>query len=682
MSGDGKSKDEDENLYKELDPWPIFIQERLELWNQFKEKYDAELNFKINESISITLPDGTVMSGFSWKTTPYEIAMEISESLADDSVIAKVDDELWDLDRPLEKDCKLKLLKFDDSEAETVFLHSSAHILGEALERTIGVHLCCSPQIQSGFYYDMFCPHRQIDSSDYPLIEEVAKKIIEDKQPFERLEISKEDLLEMFKYNKFKVRILNEKITTPVTTIYRCGSLIDLCRGPHIQHTGKVKAFKVTKNSNTYWEDDEKAEYLQRVYGISFPDDKRLKEWEQLQDESAKRDHRKIGKDQELFFFHELSPGACFFQPKGVFIYNTLIDFIRSEYCNRGYEEVFTPNIFNSKLWMTSGHYADDKFEVEKKQFALKPMNCPGHCLIFDNRVRSWRELPLRLADFGVFHRNDPLGALTDLTRVRRFQKDDAHIFCTVNQIKNEIIGSLKFMKHVYSILGFTFDICLSTRPKNFLGDINIWNEAERQLKESLNEFGANWKENSEDGSIYGPKIDITLIDSLKRPFQYATIQLDFQLPKRFNLNYIDENDEKKRPIIIHQAIFGSIERMIAILAENYAGKWPLWLSPRQIMVVPMFSQSNDYAEQVQQMLRSHNFLCDLNTEPDVTMGKKILAAQNAQYNFVFIVGENERKRKTIRLRSRNDKIDGEFRLDNIVRELKNIVNKKVLNCQ
>lgn len=494
--------------------------------------------------IKVTLPDGKDVIAQSWRTTPYEIAKNISQGLADSTVIAKVNNELWDLDRPLESDCKLELLKFDHPDGQQVFWHSSAHILGEAMERVYGGCLCYGPPIENGFYYDMYVGETGISNLDFPFLETLYKKIAKDKQPFERLEMTKEDLLEMFKYNEFKVRIINEKIHTPTTTVYRCGPLIDLCRGPHVRHTGKVKAIKITKGSSTYWEGNANAESLQRIYGISFPDTKQLKEWEKFQEEAAKRDHRKIGKEQELFFFHELSPGSCFFQPRGAYIYNTLVEFIRSEYRKRGFQEVVTPNIYNSKLWQTSGHwlhYAENmfSFDVEKETFALKPMNCPGHCMIFDVRIRSWRELPLRMADFGVLHRNELSGALTGLTRVRRFQQDDAHIFCSVDQIKDEMIGALDFLRHVYSVFGFTFNLCLSTRPEKYMGDIEMWDQAEKALAESLDAFGEPWKINPEDGAFYGPKIDITIMDALKRHHQCATIQLDFQLPIRFNLSYI-----------------------------------------------------------------------------------------------------------------------------------------------
>uniref|UniRef100_A0A8C0I931 threonine--tRNA ligase n=1 Tax=Bubo bubo TaxID=30461 RepID=A0A8C0I931_BUBBB len=564
-----------------LNPWPAFINERLEMYNKLKAEHDALLAEKAaNDSkpIKVTLPDGKQIDAESWKTTPYQIACGISQGLADNTVIAKVNKMVWDLDRPLEEDCTLELLKFEDEEAQA--------------------------------------------------------------------------------YNKFKCRILNEKVNTPTTTVYRCGPLIDLCRGPHVRHTGKIKTIKIHKNSSTYWEGKADMESLQRIYGISFPDGKMLKEWEKFQEEAKSRDHRKIGRDQGLFFFHELSPGSCFFLPKGAYIYNTLIEFIRSEYRKRGFQEVVTPNVFNSKLWMTSGHwqhYSDNmfSFEVEKEIFALKPMNCPGHCLMFDHRPRSWRELPLRLADFGVLHRNELSGALTGLTRVRRFQQDDAHIFCTMEQIEEEIKSCLQFLRTVYDVFGFSFKLNLSTRPEKYLGDIEVWNQAEKQLENSLNDFGEKWELNPGDGAFYGPKIDIQIKDAIGRYHQCATIQLDFQLPVRFNLTFT-------RPVIIHRAILGSVERMIAILTENYGGKWPLWLSPQQVMVVPVGPTCDEYAQKVRQHFHDAGLMADVDVDPGCTLNKKIRNAQLAQYNFILVVGEKEKASGTVNIRTRDNKVHGE----------------------
>eukprot|EP00106_Octopus_bimaculoides_P021350 XP_014788792.1 PREDICTED: threonine--tRNA ligase, cytoplasmic-like [Octopus bimaculoides] len=628
------------NTCSEVKPPPDYIQTRLDLWNKWKESYNNWLAAQPSVDITITLPDGKEVKGQSWRTTPYEIAKGISQGLADNTVISKVNDELWDIERPLEKDCTIKFLKFDDDEGKQVFWHSSAHILGEAMELKYGGHLCYGPPIEGGFYYDMFIDDGQVSSNDYNAIETAVKSIVKEKQPFERLEVKKEDLLEMFKYNKFKQRILNEKVTTPTTTIYRCGSLIDLCRGPHIRHTGKVKALAVTKNSSTYWEGKAEAESLNRIYGISFPEPKQMKEWKHLQEEAAKRDHRKIGREQELFFFHEQSPGSCFFLPKGAHIYNKLIEFIKE-------------NMFS--------------FQSEKETFALKPMNCPGHCLMFDHRPRSWKELPLRLADFGVLHRNELSGALSGLTRVRRFQQDDAHIFCRQDQIKEEISGCLDFLKNIYGIFGFMFNLKLSTRPEKYMGALEMWNEAEKVRSHIL-------------GFCF---IDITILDALQRPHQCATIQLDFQLPLRFNLSYISgEGGDKKTPVIVHRAIFGSVERMIAILCENYAGKWPFWLSPRQSIVVPVAPPFDDYAQLVSKQIHDAGFICDVDLDPGTTMNKKIRNAQLAQYNFIFVVGEKEVQNLTTNVRTRDNKVHGEHSIVNIIERFKDLNQSKILDAE
>jgi len=667
---------------KLLDPPPEFLPYRVDLWQQFMESQRSELSSRVSEAISVTLPDGKVVDAESWKTTPYQIAQGISQGLADAVVVAKLNGStLWDMDRPLEESCSLELLKFDSEEGNHVFWHSSAHILGQAMERLYGGHLCAGPPVEGGFYYDMFMEDRQVSSNDFKAIEDVVKSILKEKQPFERCVLSKQQLLDLFAHNPFKRRIIEEKVQTDRTTAYRCGPLIDLCRGPHIRNTGKVKAFQVTKNSSSYWEGKSEAESLQRIYAVSFPDTKLMKEYKQFQEEAAKRDHRKIGRDQELFFFHELSPGSCFFQPRGAIIFNRLVDFIKEQYWKRGFSEVISPNIYNTKLWQQSGHwqhYAENMFatEIEKEIFALKPMNCPGHCLLFDHRPRSWRELPLRLADFGVLHRNEISGALSGLTRVRRFQQDDAHIFCRQDQIKSEIKGCLDFMTFVYGIFGFTFELKLSTRPEKFLGDVETWNNAEKQLSECLDEMpNAKWELNPGDGAFYGPKIDITIKDALRRSIQCATIQLDFQLPERFNLSYItgeasEEGDaiqDRKRPVIIHRAILGSVERMLGILTEHTGGKWPFWLSPRQAVVVPVAPPFDDYAVHVKDALRKAEFVVDADLDPGNLLNKKIRNNQLAQYNFILVVGDKEKESGTVNIRTRDNVVHGEKTISQVI---------------
>ncbi|GAB5591819.1 threonyl-tRNA synthetase [Umbelopsis nana] len=664
-SGDGQS------YPLEFTPKPEYFDHRIEMFERLKAQYDEDIKNKPREPITVTLPDGNTKEGTSWETTPMSIALSIAKSLGDRIVIAKVNGNLWDLNRPLEESCSLELLDFENEEGKRVFWHSSAHVLGESCERHYGGHLCIGPPLEDGFYYEMGLKDRVVSQTDYPSIETLANQAIKEKQTFERLIVSKEDLLEMFKHNPYKQHIIKDKIPDGTsTTVYRCGPLIDLCVGPHVPHTGRIKAFSVTKNSASYFLGDAKNDSLQRIYGISFPDKKQMTEYKKFIEEAAKRDHRKIGKEQELFFFHELSPGSAFMLPHGARIYNTLMDLMKEEYHQRGFTEVMTPNMYNMKLWNTSGHaakYKENMFclEVEKEEFGLKPMNCPGHCLIFGHRERSYRELPMRYADFGVLHRNEFSGALSGLTRVRRFQQDDAHIFCMPEQIETEMDGCFDFLKHVYGIFGFQFHLKLSTRPDSYLGDISVWNDAEAMLEKSLNKFcdanGINWELNPGDGAFYGPKVDIVISDALNRKHQCATIQLDFQLPQRFQLQFRTDGGHQEgadgafaRPVIIHRAILGSVERMMAILIEHFGGKFPFWLSPRQICLVPVANAFNGYAQEIVDKLTALRIYADADLS-DNTLNKKIRNAELAHYNFIFVVGAEEESTRSINVRNRDD---------------------------
>ncbi|PVU87669.1 hypothetical protein BB561_006234 [Smittium simulii] len=652
---------------------PEFLDKRIEIFDRLMVKQKEALAKQERVAIKITLPNGNIVDATSYESTPMDIAKSISSSLAKRLVVAKVNGQLWDSTRPFETDSSLELLDFENEEAKKAYWHSSAHVLGAACELRYGCNLCIGPPTEEGFFYEFSLPEQftqGISQTDLPALEGLAQKVIKEKQPFERLEVTKQDLLELFQHNKYKLHIINDKISDDAkTTVYRCGTLIDLCRGPHVPDTSKIGAFSVLKNSSSYFLGDAKNDSLQRIYGISFPDKKQMTEYKKFLEEAAKRDHRKIGKEQELFMFHELSPGSAFFLPHGTRIYNTLTEFIRSEYWKRGFQEVITPNMFNVKLWEQSGHwqnYREDMFslDVEKETFALKPMNCPSHCLIFAMRERSYRELPLRFADFGVLHRNEASGALTGLTRVRRFQQDDAHIFCTTTQVRQEILGELNFLKAVYTVLGFTFELVLSTRPDNYLGEIEVWNYAEEQLAKAMDDFGAKWARNEGDGAFYGPKIDITIRDALKRRHQCATIQLDFQLPIRFGLQYrapaesntsgSTDTSSFPRPIIVHRAILGSLERNIAILTENFAGKWPFWLSPRQVLVIPIASAINEYAQSVKDAIHDAGFFAEVDLGPE-TLNKKIRNSQLHQYNFVCVVGAQEQSEGSVNVRNRDD---------------------------
>ncbi|KAK6854747.1 hypothetical protein PG995_009840 [Apiospora arundinis] len=714
------------------DPSPDFLKHRLDLFDKIKQRQDEELAKKPREPITITMPDGTIKPGTSYVTTPGEIAKGISNSLYKRTVVARLNgdrEQLWDLDRPLEESCKLELLDFDDEQGKMVFWHSSAHILGEASERRFGCSLCIGPPIDNGFYYEMGLPEgAAVQASDWKPIESIVSSIVKEKQKFERLTMTKDELLEMFNYNKYKQHIIKDKIADGTsTTVYRNGPLIDLCRGPHVPDTGRIEAFAVMKNSASYFLGDAKNDSLQRIYGVSFPDKKQMAAHKKFLEEAAKRDHRKIAKDQELFFFDEMSPGSAMWLPHGARIYNTLLDYIRQQYWKRGYEEVITPNMFNSELWKMSGHwnyYKDDMFVVdmeENTKFALKPMNCPGHCRLFGHRERSHRELPWRVADFGVLHRNEASGALSGLTRVRRFQQDDAHIFCREDQIKSEMHGLFDFLQEMYGLLGMTFKLKLSTRPEKFMGEIETWDKAEEALRQSLDEFTAKgnaaWTLNPGDGAFYGPKIDITIVDCLNRDWQCATIQLDFVQPVNFSLEYntgeaiaakteedkaepmakpkfkvknpqavIDSANAARegkpnpgnpanqageaavpkervlkplspgaaRPVMIHRAMAGSIERFTGILCEHYAGKWPFWLSPRQILIVPVGVGFYDYAEKVRAIFHQEKMYVDVDLSGN-TLQKKIRTGQLAQYNFIFVVGDEEMKGEQVNIRWRDN---------------------------
>ncbi|SAM00894.1 hypothetical protein [Absidia glauca] len=691
-----KPKGTDSEYPLEFSPAPEYLQHRIDMFDRLKVEYDELIKNKPRVPITITLPDGSVKEGTSWETSPMTIALGIAKSLYERTVIAKVDGEVWDLERPFEDSCKLELLDFDHPEGKRVFWHSSAHMLGEACERHYGCHLCIGPPLEEGFYYEMGLKDRVVSQNDYASLEKLVGMIGKEKQPFVRLEMTKANLLEMFKHNPYKVHIINDKIPDGTsTTVYRCGPLIDLCKGPHVPHTGRVKAMSVTKNSASYFLGDANNDSLQRLYGISFPDKKQLTEYKKFIEEASKRDHRKIGREQELFFFHELSPGSAFMLPHGARIYNALMDMIKEQYRVRGFTEVITPNMFNLKLWNQSGHaakYQENMFclDVDKEKFALKPMNCPSHCLMFGHKERSYRDLPVRFADFGVLHRNEFSGALSGLTRVRRFQQDDAHIFCRQDQIDEEMTNCFEFMSHVYGVFGFEFHLKLSTRPENFIGEVAVWDSAEKKLEAALVRFaeerGFTWELNAGDGAFYGPKIDIVISDALRRKHQCATIQLDFQLPERFELEYRTDStnaaDIFSRPVIIHRAILGSVERMMGILIEHFAGKFPFWLSPRQVSVVPVAAPYFGYAEEITTRLNALGLYADADLS-DNTLNKKIRNSELAHYNFVFVVGEEEQTGKSVNVRNRDDvgsKAKGKtIPLEDVIASLVALKNNKSL---
>ncbi|KAL2853841.1 hypothetical protein BJY01DRAFT_58471 [Aspergillus pseudoustus] len=669
------------------DSLPDFIIERNELFEDLWQEHLEELKTKPHPEINVTLKLGdgntSTIPAKAWETTPAQLLKHVPKELSADIVIAKVEGEgLWDLGRPLEGDCTVSYVPFSDPEGREVFWHSSAHCLGEACECEYGCLLSHGPPTPQGFFYDMAMPdNRVVKETDWKTLDNRASKIFKEKQSFDRLEVTKENLKKMFAYSKYKLHYIDKLVTGEKSTVYRCGTLVDLCRGPHIQSTGKVKTFKIMQNSSAYFLGDQNNDSLQRIRGVAFPDKKQMSEHLKFLEEAEKRNHLRLGKDQELFFFDEVSPGCPFLLPNGVRIFNSLQTLLRSEYRKRGYQEVQTPNMYDVGIWKTSGHwehYKDDMFklDVEKREWALKPMNCPGHFVLFGHRERSYRELPLRIADFGVLHRNEASGALHGLTRVRKFQQDDTHIFCTQEQIESEIEGLFDFLQSIYGLFGFTFKLKLSTRPEKYLGQLETWNYAEEQLKKAMTKFkGTDWIIDEGDGAFYGPKIDITIADALKREFQCATIQLDYQAPLNFKLEYMTgeksqataedakkEGDPKSsepgpgraRPVVIHRAIIGSFERFLGILIEHFGGKWPFWISPRQILIVPVMPAVYDYAQEVQKILRDDKLHADVDISGN-TLQKKIRTGQLAQYNFILVVGAEEKESRSVNIRNRDD---------------------------
>ncbi|XP_073744583.1 threonine--tRNA ligase, mitochondrial isoform X4 [Callorhinus ursinus] len=652
---------------------PHWLAERFglfeELWTA-QAKRLASMAQKEHRTIKISLPGGQKVEAVAWNTTPYQLAQQISSTLADTAVAAQVNGELYDLERPLETDSDLRFLTFNSAEGKAVFWHSSTHVLGAAAEQLLGAVLCRGPSTECGFYHDFFLgKERTVRGSELPALERICQELAAAAQPFRR-----------------------------------CGMLVDLCRGPHLRHTGQIGGLKLLTNSSSLWRSSGASETLQRVSGISFPTAKELRAWEEWKEEAELRDHRRIGKAQELFFFHELSPGSCFFLPRGTRVYNALVAFIRAEYTRRGFSEVKSPTLFSTKLWELSGHwehYQEDMFALQPPgsdrptsspsdhstshptdTLALKPMNCPAHCLMFAHRPRSWRELPLRLADFGALHRAEASGSLGGLTRLRCFQQDDAHIFCAPDQLEAEIRGCLDFLRSVYAVLGFSFRLALSTRPSGFLGEPCLWDQAEQVLQRALEEFGEPWDLSPGDGAFYGPKIDVHLHDALSRPHQCGTIQLDFQLPLRFDLQYKGQAGVLERPVLIHRAVLGSVERMLGVLAESYGGKWPLWLSPFQVVVIPVQTEQEEYAREVQQRLQAAGLVCDLDADSGLTLSRRVRRAQLSHYNFQFVVGQREQSKRKVNVRTRDNRRLGERDLTEAVQRLLELQNTRVPDAE
>ncbi|CAN9513630.1 unnamed protein product [Ophioblennius macclurei] len=639
--------------YSKLQVSPA-LSKRLRLFESLREKQsDARAVDTSEKPLSIRLADGRTIKGAAGVTTPLSVAQSVRVKGA---LVSRVNGELWELGRPLTSDCEVQLLGFDTVEGKLTAWRTGACVLAAVLEGVFGAEACREGASELGFFCDFMLENSCLTLAD---VEEKCKEAAAQKLPLSRLELNVEEVQELFQSTNLRLRLAEEQMKDSTLTVYRCGDSVAVCDGPVLPHTGLLKIFKMQQLSPVTLTSETESSGLTRLLGVAFPGEKDRQEWEDEQEEARRRDHRRIGTDQELFFFNEVSPGSCFFLPKGAHIYNTLTDFIKSEYRRRGFTEVVTPTLYSTALWERSGHwehYSDNMFTVTSEgsqTFALKPMNCPAHCLMFEQRVRSWRELPLRWADFGALHRNELSGALGGLTRVRRFCQDDAHIFCAPEQLEEEIVACLDFVRKVYQVFGFSFHCLLSTRPTPCLGEPQQWDDAEQQLERSLQQFGERWELNPGDGAFYGPKIDILIKDAIGRQHQCATIQLDFQLPIRFDLQYVGRDGQLHRPVMVHRAVLGSLERMIAILAENFGGKWPLWLSPAQVMVIPVGGNNESYGKEVVRRFHEAGFMANLSDDHGATLNKRIRSAQLAQYNYILVVGDKECESGTVSVRSR-----------------------------
>jgi len=608
--------------------------------------------------IKLTLPDGNVKE-YESGIKAIDVVKSISEGLARSVVGANFNGKTIGLKNEINEDGNIKFLKFDDKEGKDIFWHTSSHIMAQAIKKIWPeVKLAIGPSIDNGFYYDIDLDYK-IVQEDLEKIEAEMKKIVKEGLELERFELPRAEAIKFMeeKEEPYKVQLIQDLPEDSIISFYKQGDFVDLCAGPHLESTKKPKAIKLLSIAGAYWRGNEKNKMLQRIYGITFEKAKDLDEYIHMLEEAKKRDHRKLGKELELFFMSDEGPGFPFFLPKGMEVKNELMKYWREVHKKGGYVEVETPIILNRHLWETSGHWFNYKenmytVKIDEEDYAIKPMNCPGGILVYKNKMHSYKDFPMRVAEVGRVHRHELSGALHGLMRVRAFSQDDAHIFMLPEQIKDEIKGVAKLIDEMYSKFGFSYHVELSTRPENFLGEIADWDIAENSLKAALDELGLNYVINEGDGAFYGPKIDFHLNDCIGRTWQCGTIQLDYQLPQRFELEYTGADGQKHRPIMIHRVAFGSIERFFGILIEQFAGAFPTWLSPVQVKVLPISDKFNDYAKKVKAELDALNIRVEIDTRSE-KIGYKIREAQLEKVPFMFVVGEKEADNGTVSVRER-----------------------------
>ena len=626
--------------------------------------------------MKITLKDGSVKE-YEQAKSVFDIAKDISEGLARVACAGEIDGERVDLRTMVDKDCSLNILTFEDKGGRDAFRHTAAHIMAQAIKRLYPeTKLAIGPSIDDGFYYDVDS-EKVLTTDDFAAIEAEMKKIVKENLTLERFELPREEAIKFFqeKNEPYKVELIEDLPEDAVISLYRQGEFTDLCAGPHLMSTKPVKAIKLMKLAGAYWRGNEKNKMLTRIYGTAYTKNSELKAYVHMLEEAKKRDHRKLGKELNLFMFSEEGPGFPFFLPKGMVLKNTLMEYWREIHEREGYVEISTPMILNRHLWETSGHwdhYKENMYttQIDGEDFAIKPMNCPGGMLVYKSQPRSYRELPLRLAEVGLVHRHEKSGALHGLMRVRCFNQDDAHIFMTPEQIRDEIKGVVRLISEVYELFGFQYFIELSTRPKDSMGSDEDWEMATNGLREALEDMNLDYTINEGDGAFYGPKIDFHLVDAIGRTWQCGTIQLDFQLPQRFEAEYIGADGEIHRPIMIHRVCFGSIERFIGILTEHFAGKFPTWLAPVQVKVLPISDKYLDYAHQVMDRLKAEGIRCEIDERAE-KIGYKIREARNERIPYMLVVGQKEEESKVVSVRSRFEGDEGQKSLDAFVQAVK-----------
>jgi threonyl-tRNA synthetase len=636
-------------------------------------------------NVKISLPDGSVRE-FPQGVKGAEIASSISEGLARNALAIEVNGEVWDLSRPITVDAGVKILTWNDKGGKNTFWHSSAHLLAEALEALYpGVKFGIGPPVENGFYYDVDLGERAFGEDDLAAIETKMKELTKKENTFIRKDVSKTEALDYFKKKNdpYKLELING-LEDGKITFYQQGDFVDLCRGPHIPSTGFIKALKLLNVAGAYWRGDEKNKMLTRIYGITFPKQKELDEYLHVLEEAKKRDHRKLGKELELFAFSEkVGMGLPLWLPKGTILRERLEQFMRKAQVKAGYDPVVTPHIGSKQLYVTSGHYekyGKDSFQPihtpdESEEFLLKPMNCPHHCEIYKTKPRSYRDLPVRLAEFGTVYRYEQSGELHGLTRVRGFTQDDAHIFCRPDQVKEEFIKVIDLVLHVFKSLGFdNYTAQVSLRdPGNkqkYIGEDHLWDKAEREIQEAADERSLKTVAVQGEAAFYGPKLDFMVRDALGRSWQLGTIQVDYQLPQRFELEYVGSDNQRHRPVMIHRAPFGSLERFVAVLIEHCAGNFPLWLAPDQIAVLPISERFNDYAAKVYEMLKSQD-IRGLLDDRDEKISRKIRDAETKKIPFMLIVGEREASEAKVAVRKHGQGDQGSVFLDEFVQSFK-----------